>query len=84
MNDENVNQPSNLPEIRDIPEFLQGDNWFPVPTDGLYLDFTKPYVPPRWTLSHNGVPFAKVGDLHVIQGKSGHGKRYRASGAESG
>lgn len=74
MNDENVNQPSNLPEIRDIPEFLQGDNWFPVPTDGLYLDFTKPYVPPRWTLSHNGVPFAKVGDLHVIQGKSGHGK----------
>ena len=74
MNDDINNQPSNVPPIRDIPEFLQGDHWYDQDTEGLYLDFTKPYVPPRWTLSHNGVPFAKVGDLHVIQGKSGHGK----------
>lgn len=40
----------------------------------MYLDFTKPYKPPRWTMSHDGTPFAKLGDLHVIQGKAGHGK----------
>ena len=65
---------NNIPPITEIPEFLQGDNWFGVETSGLYLDFTKPYVPPRWTLSHDGTPFAKRGDLHVIQGKPGHGK----------
>ena len=74
MNDDTNNGPANLPPIRDIPEFLQGDHWYDQDVSGLYLDFTKPYAPPRWTLSHNGVPFAKVGDLHVIQGKSGHGK----------
>ena len=74
MNDDTNNGPANLPPIRDIPEFLQGDHWYDQDTTGLYLDFTKPYIPPRWTLSHNGVPFAKVGDMHVIQGKSGHGK----------
>lgn len=57
-----------------MPEFLQGDNWFSEDTSGLYLDFTKPYRPPRWTMSHDGTPFAKLGDLHVIQGKAGHGK----------
>lgn len=63
-----------LPPLRSIPEFLQGDQWFDEETAGLYLDFTKPYTPPKWTLSHNGIPFAKLGDLHVISGKSGHGK----------
>ena len=57
-----------------IPEFLQDEEWFQEDTRGLYLDFTKPYKPPRWTLSHDGIPFAKMGDLHVIQGKAGHGK----------
>ena len=57
-----------------IPEFLQSEDWFKEDTSGLYLDFTKPYKPPRWTLSHDGIPFAKMGDLHVIQGKAGHGK----------
>ena len=65
---------TNLPPQTEIPEFLQGDNWFSEDTSGLYLDFTKPYMPPRWTLSHDGTPFAKMGDLHVIQGKAGHGK----------
>ena len=57
-----------------IPEFLQSEDWFQEDTSSLYLDFTKPYKPPRWTLSHDGIPFAKLGDLHVIQGKAGHGK----------
>ena len=73
MNEDNNTQ-SQLPQQTDIPEFLQGDNWFQEETAGLYLDFTKPYKPPRWTLSHDGVPFAKLGDLHVISGKAGHGK----------
>ena len=65
---------NNIPQQTEIPEFLQGDNWFQEDTSGLYLDFTKPYKPPRWTLSHDGVPFAKLGDVHVISGKAGHGK----------
>ena len=71
---EENNTQNQLPQLTDIPEFLQGDNWFQEDTTGLYLDFTKPYQPPRWTLSHDGVPFAKLGDLHVISGKAGHGK----------
>ena len=73
MNEETTNNTPQLDPSK-IPEFLQGDNWFGVDTNGLYLDFTKPYKPPRWTLSHDGTPFAKRGDLHVIQGKPGHGK----------
>ena len=67
---------NNIPKLNatEVPDFLQGDNWFNEDTSGLYLDFTKPYKPPRWTLSHDGTPFAKMGDLHVIQGKAGHGK----------
>ena len=72
MTEESNNIPTLDPQ--QIPEFLQGDNWFNEDTRGLYLDFTKPYKPPRWTLSHDGTPFAKMGDLHVIQGKAGHGK----------
>ena len=70
MNEES----NNLPQPPEVPDFLQGDNWFSEDTSSLYLDFTKPYKPPRWTLSHDGTPFAKMGDLHVIQGKAGHGK----------
>ena len=71
---EEQNTQERTPQLTEIPEFLQGDNWFQEDTAGLYLDFTKPYKPPRWTLSHDGVPFAKLGDLHVISGKAGHGK----------
>ena len=71
MNERNNNS---LPPQQDIPEFLQSEGWFGTDTKDLYLDFTKPYKPPRWTLSHDGVPFAKLGDLHVISGKAGHGK----------
>ena len=74
MNEDNNNTRNQPPQQTEIPEFLQGDNWFQEDTAALYLDFTKPYKPPRWTLSHDGVPFAKLGDLHVISGKAGHGK----------
>jgi hypothetical protein len=71
---EENNTQNQLPQLTDIPEFLQQRNWFQEDTSQLYLDFAEPYRPPRWTLSHNGTPFANLGELHVITGKSGHGK----------
>jgi hypothetical protein len=71
---EENNTQNQLPQPPDIPEFLQQRNWFQEDTSQLYLDFAEPYRPPRWTLSHNGTPFANLGELHVITGKSGHGK----------
>ena len=53
---------------------LKERQWFGTNIDGLLLDFAKPYTPPKWTLKHNGVSFAKRGDLHIVGGKSGHGK----------
>lgn len=72
MNEENNNnQPPQLPEI---PEFLQGEKWFGIDIDDDFLDFEEPYRPPRYTLSRMGVPFANVGELHIITGKPGNGK----------
>lgn len=56
------------------PEFLKGDEWFGVDVEGDFLDFGKKYRPPRYTMERNGVPFADVGELHIISGKPGHGK----------
>jgi hypothetical protein len=71
---EENNTQNQLTQLTDIPEFLQQRNWFQEDTSQLYLDFAEPYRPPRWTLSHDGTPFANLGELHVITGKSGHGK----------
>lgn len=62
------------PELTKIPEFLQGDRWFEVDVGDDFLNFEEPYTPPRYTLERNGVPFANVGELHVVSGKPGHGK----------
>lgn len=56
------------------PDMLKERQWFGTDISGLLLDFAKPYTPPKWTLKHNGVSFAKRGDLHIVGGKSGHGK----------
>ena len=56
------------------PDFLKEREWFDVDVSGLLLDFEEQYHPPRWTLSHNGTPFANRGELHIVTGKSGHGK----------
>ena len=42
-----------------MPDLLKYRKWFGTPTDGLLLDFAKPYTPPKWTLCHNGINFAK-------------------------
>ena len=57
-----------------MPEFLRGDNWFQEEVEGDFLNFEKPYRPPRYTMERNGIPFADVGELHIISGKPGNGK----------
>ena len=69
-----MNEENKLPELIDPPEFLSGENWFEAKIDDDLLDFSEPYKPPRYMLSHDGIPFANIGDLHVVSGKSGHGK----------
>ena len=56
------------------PDFLQGDEWFETQVDEDFLDFDEPYRPPRYTMERDGVPFADVGELHIISGKPGNGK----------
>ena len=56
------------------PDFLQGDDWFDVDIGNDFLDFDKPYRPPRYTMEREGVPFADVGEIHIISGKPGNGK----------
>lgn len=65
---------SNIQLPQAAPDLLKERKWFGTPTDGLLLDFARPYTPPRWTLSHLGTSFAKRGDLHIVGGKAGHGK----------
>ena len=73
MNEENNNNTPKL-DPSQIPEFLQGDQWFTEQVDDDFLNFEKPYRPPRYTMERNGIPFADVGELHIISGKPGNGK----------
>lgn len=57
-----------------VPDFLKDDKWFDVDVGPDFLDFTEPYTPPRFTLRRFDVPFANVGELHIISGKPGNGK----------
>ena len=67
-----------LPDSSDAkplpPDFLKGDEWFDADISGDFLDFDKPYRPPRYTMERDGVPFADVGEIHIISGKPGNGK----------
>lgn len=74
MEENRIPLPGEADKKPQAPEFLKGDNWFDEDIESLWLDFSEPYTPPKWTLSHNGTPFANLGELHVITGKSGHGK----------
>jgi len=56
------------------PDFLKGDDWFGANVDDDFLDFDKPYRPPRYTLERNDVAFADVGEIHIVSGKPGNGK----------
>jgi hypothetical protein len=66
--------PGAMDEQPKKPDFLQGDDWFDADISGDFLDFDKPYRPPRYTMEREGVPFADVGEIHIISGKPGNGK----------
>ena len=57
-----------------VPDFLKDDEWFDIDVSQDFLDFDKPYRPPRYTMERNGVPFADVGEIHIVSGKPGNGK----------
>lgn len=71
---EEIIQPTRLPELKNIPEFLQSDDWFNEDIGPFKLDFAKQYQAPRYTLSWNGIPFAPMGGIHAITGQAGNGK----------
>ena len=66
--------PGEQPTAPPKPDFLKGDDWFDADISGDFLDFDKPYRPPRYTMERDGVPFADVGEIHIISGKPGNGK----------
>lgn len=71
----NENNKIPLPgEPTPVPDFLKGDDWFGANVDDDFLDFDKPYRPPRYTLERNDVAFADVGEIHIVSGKPGNGK----------
>ncbi len=75
MNEENkIPLPGDQDAKPQAPEFLKADEWFDIDISGDLLDFAEPYRPPRYTMERDGVPFADVGELHIISGKPGHGK----------
>ena len=57
-----------------IPTFLSQDEWFGEDVEPYLLDFTKPYTPPRYLLSWNGIGFAPLGGIQAITGQAGNGK----------
>ena len=75
MDEENkIPLPGAMDPQPQAPDFLQGDDWFDTQVDDDFLDFDEPYRPPRYTMERDGVPFADVGELHIISGKPGNGK----------
>ena len=73
MTDEQNKLPA-IGEGEQVPTFLAGDKWYGVDVGQDMLDFDKPYQPPRYTMERNGIPFADVGELHIVSGKPGNGK----------
>ena len=75
MNEENkIPLPGAMDPQPQKPDFLQGDDWYDTQVDDDFLDFDEPYRPPRYTMERDDVPFADVGEMHIISGKPGNGK----------
>ena len=75
MNEQNkIPLPGQQPQAPPKPDFLKGDDWFEADVSHDFLDFDKPYRPPRYTLMRNDVAFADVGEIHIVSGKPGNGK----------
>ena len=72
--EEEERQENKTPELPKVPKFLQNKKWYDADVSGDFLDFDEPYRPPRYTAERNGIPFADVGEIHLISGKPGNGK----------
>ena len=62
------------PDFNSHEHFLAADEWMGVNVEPYRLDFTKPYTPPRYLLSWNGIGFAPLGGIQAITGQAGNGK----------
>lgn len=71
---EEQNKPLELGQGERVPTFLSSDKWYGVDVSADMLDFDEPYRPPRYTMERDGIPFADVGELHIVSGKPGNGK----------
>ena len=74
---EEVREPTGLPPLGEgeqVPDFLSGDEWYNEDVTPYRLDFTKPYTPPKYVLSWNGIGFAPLGGIHAETGQAGNGK----------
>lgn len=69
---------TNVPPLNrePIPDFLRQDNWFQQDVTPYRLDFSAPYVPKQYTLSHKGIGFAPLRNLQVVTGVAGNGKTW--------
>ena len=68
MNEENkIPLPGDGDAKPKAPDFLQGDDWFDVDIGNDFLDFDKPYRPPRYTMEREGyslsTPFTLAKDV---------------------
>ena len=80
MTDEQQNILPDLPTGEELEakragmDFMIADEWQDFEIEQYLLDFSSPYVPPKYTLSWEGVPFAPLGGIHNITGQAGNGK----------
>lgn len=80
MTDEQRNILPDLPTGEELEakragmDFMIADEWQDFEIERYLLDFSSPYVPPKYTLSWEGVPFAPLGGIHNITGQAGNGK----------
>ena len=76
MTEEEIKQQlqAEKPDFDSIPDFLKDDHWYEEDVVPYRLDFTKPYQPPKYVLSWNGVGFAPLGGIHCETGQAGNGK----------
>lgn len=74
---EEVREPTGLPPLGEgeqVPDFLAGDEWYNEDVTPYRLDFTKPYTPPKYVLSWNGIGFSPLGGIQAETGQAGNGK----------
>lgn len=69
-----ISMPSPTEGAEQVPTFLSHLQWYGEEVEPYRLDFTKPYTPPRYVLTWNGVGFAPLGGIHAVTGQSGNGK----------